>query len=175
MGQERAAPDGIEQRHHRLPAPLRRPKLASLIVTTAILGCAVLGLAGGGPSPTHVVETPAVRFEVTTASVLRSGLFYETRVRITPHRPFADLVLGIEPSLWKDMTVNSTIPGAEKESFGGGMFRMSFGPAPAGEPIELKFDGQINPPLFGGNAGRMALFDGEAQVTGLSLRTKVLP
>jgi hypothetical protein len=174
MGQDRV-PDGIEERHHHLPGALRRPKLASLVVTGAILLAAMAGLAGGTPNPSHVVDGPAARLEVTTPSILRNGLFYETRIHIVPHRAFDDLVLGVEPSLWRDMTVNSAIPAAEKESFGGGIFRLSFGPAKAGERIELKFDGQINPPLFGGNRGRIALFDGERPVAALSLKTRVLP
>lgn len=175
MGQDKAIPDGIEERHHRLPGPLRRPTLASLVVTGAILLAAIAGYAGGTPNPNHVIDSPAARLEVTTPSILRNGLFYETRIHIVPHRAFDDLVLGVEPSLWRDMTVNSAIPAAEKESFGGGLFRLSFGPAKAGEPIELKFDGQINPPLFGGNRGRIALFDGERPVTSLNLATRVLP
>lgn len=175
MGLDRAAPEGIEERHHRPAGALRRPKLASLIVTGAILLAAMVGLTGGTPNPSHIADTPAARLEVITPSILRNGLFYETRVHIVPHRAFDDLVLGVEPSLWRDMTVNSAIPAAEKESFGDGLFRLSFGPAKAGEPIELKFDGQINPPLFGGNAGRMVLLDGERPVAVLQLTTRVMP
>lgn len=169
-------PDGIEQGHHDHPRFWRRNAgPVSLIVLGALLAAALLGLFGGQPNSDLVAETPEVRLEVNSATVLRNGLFFETRIRITAKRPIDELVLGIAPSLWRDLTINSMFPAASEEESRDGMLRFSYGPAEAGQTIEIKIDGQVNPPLFGGTGGDVAVFDGDLPLARLPVTRKVRP
>ena len=45
----------------------------------------------------------------------------------------------------------------------------------AGEEITIKFDGQINPPLFAGNNGFLTLMDGETVVARTPIQLRVIP
>ena len=56
-----------------------------------------------------------------------------------------------------------------------GAFRFDYGPLKAGETLDIQIDGQINPPLFAGTHGRVAVFDGERELVGIPLRITVLP
>jgi len=169
-------PDGISERHIAPARAIQRhANPASIIIAGAMLVTACLGVLGGGPHPRRSAETEAVRLDVATPATLRSGLFFESRITITPKRPLEDVVLAISPALWRDITINSAIPAAEKEGFEDGMIRMSFGPARTGEPIAIKFDGQVNPPLVGRVRGRLAVFDGDEPLASLPIAVKVLP
>ena len=173
---DREAPDGIADTHIRLSHPrYRRANPISLILTSALLLLACLGLLGGAPSPTRTIDSKDVRLTVVTPVTLRSGLFFETRVLIEPKRPIGELVLALSPALWRDITINTAIPAAEKEEYDGGMFRLSFGSGKPGKPIALKVDGQVNPPLIGRNEGQVAVYDGTTRLIALPIRTTVLP
>lgn len=113
--------------------------------------------------------------EIKTPTILRNGHFFETVVRVTPKRPLTDLRLAVSSSLWRDMTINSMVPAPEKEESRSGLFLLSYGPADAGKPFEIKIDGQINPPLFLGTAGEMAVYDGDARLAGTRMRVAVRP
>jgi len=169
-------PDGLEERHIQPRRwRYRHASPASLIVIALFLLVACLGFLGGRPHPVHIADDGRVRLTVATADTLRSGMFFETRVLIEPRRPIGDVVLAISPQLWRDMTINSAIPAAEKEEFSDGMIRMSFGPGEPGKPIAIKFDGQVNPPLVGSTAGEMVVFDGDRRLAAVPIAMRVLP
>ena len=66
-------------------------------------------------------------------------------------------------------------PGPAEESFKDGRFHFAYGALDAGERLHVKIDGQINPPLFAGTQGDIAVFDGERRIGAIPLRIKVLP
>ncbi|MGL3822837.1 hypothetical protein [Sphingopyxis sp. R3-92] len=168
-------PDGISkkmlsgQRWHRHASPI------SFIILAAIIAIALSGLVGGQPSPLRIEDFGAARLEVKTPSVIRNGEFFETRIRIEATSDISDTVLAVSPSLWTDMTINTMIPAASEESFEDGAYRFSYGHLRAGETLVVKIDGQINPPLFAGTEGDIALFDGDRRLGGMPLHIKVLP
>jgi hypothetical protein len=169
-------PDGIEHRHIRRPWRLfRHANPASLILLGVLLAVACLGVLGGHPHPVRTIDDGRVSLTVTTPTRLRNGMFFETRILIEPRQPIGDVVLAVSPDLWRDITINSAIPAAEKEEFADGMIRMSFGPGEPGKPIAVKFDGQVNPPLVGANRGEVAVFDGERRLAAIPIETRVLP
>lgn len=167
-------PDGIEQVHVS-GRHIRHANWTSLVLIGGLLFAALLGVFGGQKHPVRSVGNDAVRLTLADAETLRSGMFFETRITIEPKRPIADVVLALSPELWRDITINSAIPAAEKEEFADGMIRMSFGPGEPGKPIAIKFDGQVNPPLIGANRGEVAVFDGERRLIGLPVSQRVLP
>lgn len=169
-------PEGLGDPHLQEPPPLvRHASPLSLLILGTILALAAGGFVGG-VGQSHLVTTGEdSRLEVETPEVLRNGEFFEMVVRATPGRPVADLVIAVEPSLWKQLTQNSMIPAAAEESFSDGAFRFSYGEAAAGESVEVKMDFQINPSLFGGVSGAVSLLDGEAPLVSLPVSIEVRP
>jgi hypothetical protein len=147
----------------------------SILILGSLLLAAVLGFTGGQPSPPRTADFGEARLTVKTPLIIRNGEFFETDLTLTAEAPLGDAVIAVTPSLWHDMTVNTMIPAPAEESFEDGYFRFSYGPLDAGERLHVKIDGQINPPLFAGTRGEIAVFDGDRRVGAMPLRIKVLP
>lgn len=154
-----------------------RPLAAILpvVVLGAILAAALLGTFGGGKSQPLRAESPAVALTVATPRTLRSGLFFETRIEVVARRDIRDVVIAVSPELWRDQTINTMIPSPEKEAADDGAFGFHFGPLAAGRSLTIKFDGQLNPPLFAGTRGTIAVRDGDTQLTAVPLHYRVWP
>ncbi|MBU3077462.1 hypothetical protein [Sphingomonas quercus] len=167
------APDGIADVHLR--PSRRRANPGTLILLAAVVAVALLGLLGGGRSPARTADSEAARLTIHAPATLRNGTIFEMRVRIEPKRPVDELVIALSPELWRDITINATTPEAEKEAFEDGMVRLTFGKAAPGEPVLIKFDGQINPALIGRNGGEIAVYDGKARLVALPVQMRVLP
>lgn len=67
------------------------------------------------------------------------------------------------------------IPAASEEELKNGEYRFAYGPLEAGDTLVIKIDGQVNPPLFAGNEGIMAVYDGERLLGRRAFSIKVLP
>lgn len=147
----------------------------SLAVLGAVMLAALLGMFGGGKAGSIVAETSAARLEVHAPRVLRSGMFFETRIHLAAQAPIADAVIVVPASLWRDMTVNTMIPAPSEEKAEKGRFRFSYGAMKPGDVLDIKIDGQINPPLFAGNSGSVELHDGERTIAAIPIRITVLP
>ena len=147
----------------------------SILLLGSLLLAAVLGFTGGQPSPPRTADFGDARLTVKTPAIIRNGEFFETDVTLTADAPLDDAVIAVTPSLWHDMTVNTMIPAPAEESFEDGYFHFSYGPLDAGERLQVKIDGQINPPLFAGTRGEIAVFDGDRPIGAMPLRIKVLP
>jgi len=170
------APDGISDIHlhprrgyagHANPLPL--------LILVAVLAAGLLGLLGGQPDPVRISRNAAAEIAVRAPATLRNGMFFEMTVDVTPRRPVKDLTIAVSGALWHEMTINTTMPSADKEEFKDGAFRFSFGEVKAGETRRFKIDGQVNPPMFLGTHGEVAAFDGETRLVSVPIRIKVRP
>lgn len=169
-------PDGLRDDHIDKRGPLfAHANPLSLLVLGALLAAALLGLFGGGTSDTQIARGDTATLAIHTPRTVRNGIFFETRLTIAATSDLTDATLALPPALWRDMTINTSVPQSDKEEYKDGAFRFHYGPLTAGETLEVKFDGQINPPLFGGNTGRIALLDGDREVTAVPLSIRVLP
>ena len=169
-------PDGLDARHAD-PSRMIARQFAwlALFVLAALLTAAMLGLFGGQPSPVRAAEGPAARLIVQTPRVLRNGEFFETRIRIEARRAIAKPVLAVSASYWRDITINTTHPEAASETARAGMLEFEYDPLQPGEVLDIKIDGQINPPLFAGNRGRIELRDDAAPIAAIPLSLRVMP
>ena len=118
---------------------------------------------------------PAATLTAAIPDRLRNGEFFEMRLRVAATRPIADATIAVPPGLWRDMTINSMVPAASEEAFKDGAYRFRYGALKAGETLEIKIDGQINPPLTVGTKGEVALYDGTTRIATLPVRIRVLP
>ena len=173
---ESRIPDGIGDRHAQDQGGFaRHANPLSILILGGMVVAAFLGAFGGGQARPLSVSTPTARVEVTTPRTLRNGEFFETRIGVTAKNDIADLVIAVPPKLWRDMTINTMIPAPSEESFKQGSYRFSYGPLKKGDRVQMKVDGQINPPLFAGTEGEIAVLDGERRIGAIPFAIRVLP
>ena len=147
----------------------------SLAVLGAVMLAALLGAFGGGKARPLVAEAAAARLDVATPRVIRNGEFFETRIQVVAKAPIADAVIVVPASLWRDMTINTMIPAPSEEKAEKHAFRFRYGAMKPGDVLDIKVDGQINPPLFAGNSGSVGLFDGDRPIATIPVEITVLP
>jgi hypothetical protein len=173
---EEAFPEGIDASHAKPLSRLRtHASPLAFIVLGGFLATAMTGILGGAPAPATTVSAPAASLEVKLARPLRSGLFFETHIRVLARQDIAKPVIGIDATLWRDLTINSQIPAAADESFKDGQYRFEYAPLKAGDTLDIKIDGQTNPPLVGQVGGLLTLLDGDLRLTETRLSVPVLP
>lgn len=147
----------------------------SILILGGLLLAAFLGFTGGQPSTPKSTDFGDMRLVVKTPTTIRNGEFFETDITLTARVPIGDAIIAVSPALWQDMTVNTMIPAPAEENFEDGLFHFSYGPLDAGDRLQVKIDGQINPPLFAGTRGDVVVFDGSRRIGTMPLRIKVLP
>ncbi|MDK2761068.1 MAG: hypothetical protein KYX64_06880 [Sphingopyxis sp.] len=169
-------PDGLDEKNlHGGHLFARHASPLSIILLGSLILLAMFDVAGGRPATPVMRDFGSATLTVETPTTLRNGEFFETRIAIRADADMDDAVLAFTPDLWRDMTINSTIPAAAEETFKEGLLRWSYGPLKAGETLRVKIDGQINPPLFAGNAGEVQLYDGDRRIGRLPMSIRVLP
>jgi len=164
IGDEQTRPPG-GWRHHASPLAL------------AVFGLVIaLGLTGLlGREAEWRDEANGVRLAVHSSEIIRNGEFFEMRISVEADEPIGELVVGIDEELWKDMTVNTMIPGAADETSADGEFRFTFAELEAATPFILKVDVQVNPDIVAGNDGAITVYDGETQLATTDVSITVLP
>ncbi len=168
-------PDGIQQQHLTRGQGMPLRSWLSLLIPGALLTLAMAGLFGGGQSTRLVAAAPSARVMLALPTTLRSGVFFETDVDVLARRDIGDLTIGLTAELWRDMTINTTMPEAGEQDYREGLFRFRYGPVKAGNRIKIKFDGQVNPPLIGSSRGEVVVFDGQNRLATIPVTIKVLP
>ncbi|WP_324741705.1 hypothetical protein U8326_00510 [Tsuneonella sp. CC-YZS046] len=168
-------PDGIRQKHLAQGEALPLRGWLSLSIPAALLILAMAGLFGGGRSARLTADAPSAHVTLAMPTTLRSGVFFETDVDVLARRDIEDLTIALTAELWRDMTINTTLPEAGEQDYREGQFRFRYGPVEAGSRIRIKFDGQVNPPLIGTNRGEVAVFDGQSRLATIPVAIKVLP
>jgi hypothetical protein len=148
--------------------------LVAVIILVPLLA-AVMGYVGGGPAATLKVRSPAADLTVITPQVLRSGNLFEARIIATPRNQVGDLTVAIDEPLLRRVSIDTVTPEAESAAFDDGSFRFSFGPAQPGEPVEVKFDGQIQPWGWRALRGDVMLLDGKTKLAAVPVTVRVLP
>jgi hypothetical protein len=153
---------------------LRRPATAlPLLVFGSVI---VLGLVGVlGHERRWTAEANGSGLEVHAPEIIRNGEFFEMRVAVEADAPIEELVIGVDASLWEDMTVNTMIPAASAESSEDAEFRFTYTRLEAGTPFLFKVDLQVNPDILLGNDGAVTVYDGDRELVALDIGITVLP
>lgn len=168
------APFGVSDRH--LHPPSRTLTQAVLIAVLLVpLGAAMLGYLGGGDSERSTVRSSAATLSIERPRIARSGNWFETRIIAVPSRDVADLTVAIDKPLWHRMSIDTLAPDADSSEFAEGAFRYAFGPVGAGEPFELKLNGQLQSWGYRRLEGDVTLLDGQRELARVPLTLTVLP
>jgi hypothetical protein len=169
-------PEGLSAAHAEgSPAPSLIVRLLPMLLLGAFIGAAFTGIYGGTPNATLRAAGDRAVLTANVPRVLRSGQFFEMRFSLRATAPLADATLAIERTYLHDLTVNTMLPAGESERSSNGTFRFAYGPLEAGEVIDIKLDGQVNPSLFLGTAGAVSIADGDDVIARLPLELTVLP
>jgi hypothetical protein len=168
-------PDGITESHLRAGHWHRRASPLSFIILAVLVLIAASGALGGLPNPSLSAAGPNARLTLEAPQTARSGMVFEMRMRIDAAAAIAKPIVAVSPGYWRELTINTMIPAAADESYGSGGYRFAYAPLAAGDTLRIKVDGQINPALVGGTAGRIALYDGETLLAALPVRMEVRP
>lgn len=168
------APDGIREEHaeHRRDWKHHASPLGLAIFSVVML-VALLGFFGH--ERTQTLAENGVEVSWHGPAVIRNGEFLEIRLDVRPEDQIDELVIGVEASLWRDMTINTIIPAPAEEASQDGEFAFTFGEVAAGAEFNLKVDAQINPDLFGGTRGAVRVYDGEELLVELPISMEVRP
>jgi hypothetical protein len=168
-------PQGITRQHIAQTGPPWLQTMSAFIVFGAVVAFGLSSMAGGYPHPRIGANAPEAVLVVESPARIRNGEFFEIRFSITARQPISDATLAISNSYLRDITINTMLPGAEKEESKDGSYRLSFGPLAPGDSLHFKMDGQINPSMFGGTHGQISLLDGETPLARLPVSMTVLP
>ena len=167
-------PDGIDAKALQSRGS-NRVVLLRFLIFVIVLSLAMFGFFGGGSVRSRSVETPAARLSLEAAERIRNGNYFEARIGVEARAPIAEPVIAVPVALWRDSTINSLVPAPEKEAFRDGEYRFRFAPLEAGETLEFKIDGQINPALYGRLAGNYRLLDGDRELARIESKLTVIP
>jgi len=169
-----AYPDGIASEHIEEIAGWRRhASPLSLVVFGAVVFAALSGLLGHERD--WEASAGGTILRIHQPEVIRNGEFLELRIAVESDDGIGAMAIGIDQSLWEDLTVNTMIPAASDESSEDGEFRFTFGELAGGTTFLLKVDAQVNPDLFGGNDGRITIYDGDEALVATTISMDVLP
>jgi hypothetical protein len=167
-------PDGIGEEHERPVEGWRRhASPLGLVVFGTVIALALTGLLGHERD--WRADANGAALQIHAPETTRSGEFLEMRIRVTSAEPIGELVIGVEGSLWEDLTVNTMIPAATEEESVNGEFRFVFAPLAPETAFDLKVDLQVNPDIVGGNDGLVTVYDGEQALVGTRISIMVLP
>lgn len=158
-----AAPEGLTLHRHRdLEGRERRPfvRWALLTALTVFLVAGLLNAFGQRPSTASAAED-AAELEVSAPSRLRSGLYFQTRIRIAASEELEEATLVLDPDWLEGITLNTVEPAPIGEASRDGRIVLELGRVPAGDEHLLFLHFQVNPTTTGRRTQRVDLYDGE--------------
>lgn len=170
-----SCPQGIDGSHIDAKGWHRHANPAAVLTLGLLLTAALAGAFGGQPHPTQTITTSSAEITLELPERIRNGMFFEMRAKVETKRPFSDLTIAVSSTYWRDLTINSMIPGPAKETAENGLYQFSYGPVDADQTLTIKIDGQINPPLFAGTEGDILLMDRDAVIATIPVKMVVLP
>jgi hypothetical protein len=172
---ERARPQGIEHKHiHEAKGSIFRRWPFGLAVLAVALAPAFFGVYGSNAILASAGTD--VRFTVEGPRRVRNGEFFELILDIKAQRRVEDTVVLLGAPLLRDMTINTLLPDPSEHGFRDGSFEFRFGALDAGESLQVKVDGQVNPShTWSANRGAIAIADGETTLATVDYAMEVLP
>jgi hypothetical protein len=170
-----SAPEGIESHHiHRAEgSSIQRWPFGSAALGV-LLALSYFGVYGDDQTLSDSGEN--VQFVIQGPAVIRNGEFFEMMLQVEARRDIQNLVVLVEPGLWRDMTVNTLLPDPSEQGFANGAFSFDFGMLDGGKSLLVKIDGQVNPSHGpSANEGDVSIADDRTTLASVNFKIEVLP
>jgi hypothetical protein len=156
----------------RMRHPYARRALLALLGVVVLLG--LLNAFGQRPRTDQAEAAPA-RLEVYAPRRVRSGLYFEVRVRVNAHRELKEATLVLDPGWLEGMTLNTVEPSPLGEASRDGRLALELGHIPAGGSHLSFLHFQVNPTNVGRRSQDLALYDGEFRLLTVNRSITVFP
>jgi hypothetical protein len=134
---------------------------ALLLLITAFVIAAFANVFGQRSS-TSEIRGPAATLAVHSPAALRSGLVFQSRLRITAARDLKDVIVVLSPSWLEGVTLNTLEPSPVGEASRNGSISLDLGHIPQGQTYSLYLQRQVNPTTFGTRTEETQVFDGDS-------------
>jgi hypothetical protein len=131
-----------------------------LVLLTAFLILAFLNVFGQR-STTSSTTAPAATLTIHSPGTLRSGLVFETRLRVFATQEINDAIVVLSPEWIEGITFNTIEPSPIGEASRNGWLSFDLGHIPQGQEYSLYLQMQVNPTTSGTRAQEVRLFDGQ--------------
>lgn len=131
-----------------------------LTLLFALLIAALLNVFGQRSSTSETVA-PTATLTIRSPTTLRSGLVFQTRLRILASREIEDAVVVLSPDWLEGITLNTMEPSPLGEASKDGLLSLDLGHIRQGQTYTLYLQMQVNPTTFGTRTQQTSLFDGK--------------
>ncbi len=172
-----AAPDLIVLKRHRDlegrrgEAWIRR---AILLVLFAALVAALANLFGQRASDA-ARSAPSAELEIRAPTVVRGGLLYQARFRISARQELKKATLVLDRGWLEGLTINTVEPAPLGEASRNGDLALELGHVPAGQQYVLYLQNQVNPTSIGRRHQTTTLLDGDRVIVAMPRSLTVFP
>ena len=129
------------------------------LVLVAFVIAAVANVFGQRSSTSEYVSSAAT-LTIHSPTRLRSGLVFQTRLKILAAHEIKDALVVLSPSWIEGITWNTIEPGPLGEASRNGSVSFDLGHVAAGDTYSLYMQMQINPTTFGTRTFETQLYDG---------------
>jgi hypothetical protein len=172
-----AVPQGLTLEHHRDLAdrearPVVRWFLLALL--TLVLVLALFTLFGQRVEVSSA-ESSAARFEVSSPTKLRGGIFFQARFTVQAIEEIQNATIVLDPGWLEDITLNTLAPAPIGEASRDGRIALELGRVPAGDEHLLYLHFQVNPTAVGARSQNVELYDGDELLLSLDRDVIVWP
>jgi hypothetical protein len=129
----------------------------------------------GQRSTTSETSAPAATLSIRSPETLRSGLIFQTRLRILASEEIKDARLVLSPEWIEGITFNTVEPSPLGEASANGRLSFDLGHIPQGQTYSLYIQMQVNPTTFGTRTQETQLFDGQTLLLSSSRDVTIFP
>jgi hypothetical protein len=145
-----------------------------LLVLTAFVILAFLNVFGQRAT-TSSTTAPAATLAIRSPDTLRSGLIFQTRLRILATQEIKDAIVVLSPEWIEGITFNTIEPSPIGEASKDGSLSFDLGHIPQGQEYSLYIQMQVNPTTFGSRTEETRLFDGQTLLLTSSRDVRIFP
>lgn len=145
-----------------------------LLALTAFLILALLNVFGQRAT-TSSTTAPAATLAIRSPDTLRSGLVFQTRLRILATQEIKDAIVVLSPEWIEGITFNTIEPSPIGEASKNGSLSFDLGHIPQGQEYSLYIQMQVNPTTFGSRTEETRLFDGQTLLLTSSRDVRIFP
>jgi hypothetical protein len=145
-----------------------------LLALTAFLILALLNVFGQRAT-TSSTTAPAATLAIRSPDTLRSGLVFQTRLRILATQEIEDAIVVLSPEWIEGITFNTIEPSPIGEASKNGSLSFDLGHIRQGQEYSLYIQMQVNPTTFGSRTEETRLFDGQTLLLTSSRDVRIFP